>query len=113
MTCCLTSSFAAVGYSPKPGGGAYDETDWTAPAEDNTAYIRSKAIAEGGCLELAVVNPTGIFGPVLGPRLSASTALVKAMLEGAVAAVPPVYFGVAGNGPARRPRMSPATGSWR
>ncbi|MFD1661705.1 SDR family oxidoreductase [Streptomyces caeni] len=99
----LTSSFAAVGYSRK-ASGRYDETDWTDPADDNSAYVRSKTIAEraawdfvaaeGNGLELAVVNPSGIFGPVLGPRLSASIGLLKAMLEGAVPAVPPVYFGV-------------------
>ncbi|RAY11902.1 aldehyde reductase [Actinomadura craniellae] len=99
----LTSSFAAIGYSPKPGG-VYDETDWTDPADDNTAYIKSKTIAEraawdfiaaeGGGLELAVVNPGGIFGPVLGPRLSSSTGIVKAMLEGRLPVVPPLHFGL-------------------
>jgi nucleoside-diphosphate-sugar epimerase len=100
----LTSSFAAVGYSHKPGS-EYDETDWTDPADDNSPYVKSKAIAEraawdfveaeGGDLELAVINPTGIFGPLLGPHLSASPGLVKAMLDGAMPVVPPVYFGVA------------------
>ncbi|HTJ68593.1 MAG TPA: NAD-dependent epimerase/dehydratase family protein [Actinospica sp.] len=99
----LTSSFAAVGYSPKPGG-RYDETDWTNPADTESAYVRSKVIAEaaawdfvrgeGGGLELTVINPTGIFGPVLSPRLSSSVALVKAMIEGAHPPVPRVYFGV-------------------
>ena len=99
----LTSSFAAVGYSRKPGDD-YDETDWTDPADDNTPYVRSKAIAEraawdfvgaeSGGLELAVINPSGIFGPLLGPHLSASTGLVKAMLDGSMPVVPPVYFSV-------------------
>ncbi|MFI9778520.1 SDR family oxidoreductase [Streptomyces sp. NPDC051956] len=99
----LTSSFAAVGYSRKPGE-EYAETDWTDPADDNTPYVRSKAIAEraawdyieaeGGGLELSVINPSGIFGPLLGPHLSASTGLVKAMLDGTMPVVPPVYFGV-------------------
>ncbi|MFE6960142.1 SDR family oxidoreductase [Streptomyces sp. NPDC057696] len=99
----LTSSFAAVGYSRKPGDDC-DETDWTDPSDDNTPYVRSKAIAEraawdfieaeGGGLELAVINPSGIFGPLLGPHLSASTGLVRAMLDGSMPVVPPVYFGV-------------------
>ncbi|MFD3477116.1 SDR family oxidoreductase [Streptomyces sp. NPDC058695] len=99
----LTSSFAAVGYSRKPGED-YTETDWTDPADDNTPYVRSKAIAEraawdyieaeGRGLELSVINPSGIFGPLLGPHLSASTGLVKAMLDGAMPVVPPVHFGV-------------------
>ncbi|MFE2540407.1 NAD-dependent epimerase/dehydratase family protein [Actinacidiphila glaucinigra] len=100
----LTSSFAAVGYS-RTGGGAYDESDWTDPADDLTPYIKSKAVAEraawdflaaeGGGLELAVINPPGIFGPVLDRHLSASVLLVKAMLEGALPVVPPLYFDVA------------------
>ncbi|MEO3813417.1 aldehyde reductase [Sphaerisporangium sp. B11E5] len=99
----LTSSFAAVGYSRKPGSD-YDERDWTDPTDDNTPYIKSKTIAEraawdfvdaeGGGLELAVINPSGIFGPLLGPHLSTSTGLVKAMLEGSMPVVPPMYFGV-------------------
>lgn len=41
----LTSSFAAVGYSRK-AGSEYDETDWTDPADENSPYVKSKAIAE-------------------------------------------------------------------
>ncbi|MDN3351957.1 aldehyde reductase [Actinomadura sp. DC4] len=99
----LTSSFAAVGYTRK-ASGEYDESDWTDPDDDNSPYVRSKTIAEraawdfvrdeGGDLELTVINPCGIFGPLLGPHLSSSTGLVKAMLDGAMPTVPPVYFGV-------------------
>src|SRR3954454_23857238 len=80
----LTSSFAAVGYSATPRA-EYTEADWTDPADPNSAYIRSKVIAEraaweqvrsAGGPELAVINPAGIFGPVLGRRLSSSVALV-------------------------------------
>lgn len=100
----LTSSFAAIGYSRK-SGDAYDESDWTDPGDDLSPYIKSKAIAEraawdftaaeGGDLELAVINPPGIFGPVLDGHLSASVRLVKAMLEGALPVVPPLYFDIA------------------
>lgn len=98
----LTSSFAAVGYSPKPGD-TYDESDWTDPADSESPYIRSKVIAEAaawdfvhdeGGPELTVINPTGIFGPVLSPRLSSSVALVKAMLDGTGTPMPRLYFGV-------------------
>ncbi|WP_127503022.1 NAD-dependent epimerase/dehydratase family protein [Actinoplanes solisilvae] len=98
----LTSSYAAVGYSVKPDGH-YDESDWTDPADDLPAYIRSKVVAERaawdyvaehGGLELAVVNPVGIFGPLLGTKLSASTGLVKAFLDGSTPVVPRMYFGV-------------------
>ncbi|MBB6290640.1 dihydroflavonol-4-reductase [Pseudomonas sp. SJZ103] len=101
----VTSSFAAVGYGGKPKNGTtYTELDWTDPTVPNSPYIRSKAIAEraawdfvsseGGNLELAVVNPVGIFGPVLGADYSASIAIVKGMLEGAMPGLPDVYFGV-------------------
>jgi len=47
----LTSSFAAVGYSPKPlnadGAREYDESDWTSPETPGLpAYPLSKAVAE-------------------------------------------------------------------
>lgn len=99
----LTSSFAAVGYSLKPGD-TYDESDWTDPDDSVSPYIKSKVIAEaaawefvreqGEGLELTVINPTGIFGPVLSPRLSSSVAMVKAVLEGTAPPMPRVYFGV-------------------
>ena len=71
----LTSSFAAVGYSPKAVRD-YTEEDWTDPDTPGlTPYPRSKAIAEraawdfieteGGDTELVVVNPTFIAGPSL------------------------------------------------
>jgi nucleoside-diphosphate-sugar epimerase len=50
--------------------------------------------AGNGGPELAVINPTGIFGPVLGPPLSGSIGLVKALLDGRMPAVPRVSFGV-------------------
>jgi nucleoside-diphosphate-sugar epimerase len=98
----MTSSFAAVGYSAQPRD-EYTEEDWTDLADPNTAYIRSKVIAEQaawddvrerGGPELTVINPVGIFGPVLGPQLSASVGLVKAMLQGQMPAMPRTYFGV-------------------
>ncbi|MFF7209733.1 SDR family oxidoreductase [Streptomyces sp. NPDC008238] len=101
----LTSSFAAVGYSRGSDGGAYDESDWTDPADDLAPYVKSKAVAEraawdfvaaeGEGLELSVINPPGIFGPVLGRQLSTSVALVKAMLEGALPVVLPQWFDLA------------------
>lgn len=99
----MTSSFAVVGYGAPPAGGVYTESDWTDPDLPNPPYIRSKTIAEraawdfiaaeGRGLELAVVNPVGIFGPVLGPDYSASIGIVKGMLEGALQGLPDVYFG--------------------
>ncbi|MFI2364553.1 NAD-dependent epimerase/dehydratase family protein [Promicromonospora sp. NPDC019610] len=99
----LTSSFAAVGYSPK-AGRRYDEADWTDPEGPNDPYIRSKALAEraawnfmaeqGGGPGLTVLNPTGIFGPVLDGRLSTSVGAVQGLLTGAVPVLPRLRFGV-------------------
>ncbi|MCW8382555.1 NAD-dependent epimerase/dehydratase family protein [Streptomyces justiciae] len=99
----MTSSFAAVGYTVKEDN-QYTESDWTDPdTEGLPAYHKSKVLAERaawdyvcteGGIELAVINPTGIFGPVLGNRPSASAGLVRAMLSGQMPVVPVMYFGV-------------------
>ena len=72
----LTSSFAAIGYSIDPGKHVFTEEDWTDPNAKLPAYIRSKAVEEKTAwdfiagvnseMELSVINPVGIFGPVLG-----------------------------------------------
>ncbi len=101
----LTSSFAAVGYSPKPGAD-YTEADWTDPDTPGLPpYPRSKAIAEraawdfaereGGGTELVSVNPTGIFGPSLVAEVRSTLQLIKAMLDGTMTVVPRQRFGVA------------------
>jgi dihydroflavonol-4-reductase len=100
----LTSSFAAVGYTPKPGG-EYTEADWTDPDTPGLApYPRSKAIAEraawdfmereGGDTELVVVNPTFILGPTLLAQLISSCRLIEAMLGGKMPVVPRQRFGL-------------------
>jgi nucleoside-diphosphate-sugar epimerase len=101
----LTSSFAAIGYTPKPGS-EFTEDDWTDPDTPGLApYPRSKAVAEraawdlmgreGGDTELVVVNPTFILGPTLTTELRASTYLVKAMLDGTMSIAPRARFGIA------------------
>src|SRR5258705_3540857 len=83
----LTSSFAAIGYGHKPQNTPFNETSWTDPTGDVTAYVKSKTLAEraawhfivteGGGLELSVVNPVGVLGPVLWPDYSTSIQLVN------------------------------------
>lgn len=100
----LTSSFAAVGYTPK-AGAEFSEADWTDPGTPGLApYPRSKAIAEraawdwaerdGAGMELVVLNPTGIFGPTLTTTLGSSMQLIKAMLDGAMDVAPRARFGI-------------------
>jgi dihydroflavonol-4-reductase len=102
----LTSSFAAIGYGyPKSVTRAFTEQDWTNTGSLSVPpYIASKTLAEraawdfadreGGGMELAVVNPVGIFGPVLGPRLSGSVGIVKAMLDGDLPRLPRLWTSV-------------------
>jgi nucleoside-diphosphate-sugar epimerase len=100
----LTSSFAAIGYGQEPQQKPFDETNWTDPnAADVLPYAKSKTLAEraawdfiakeGGNLELSVVNPVGVFGPVLGPDYSTSILFVQRMMDGAVPGCPKLYFG--------------------
>jgi len=101
----LTSSFAAIGYGHKQRETPFDETNWTDPdGDDVQAYAKSKTLAEraawdfvaneGGDLELSVVNPVGVFGPVLGPDYSISILLVQRLMDGAMPGCPRLYFGV-------------------
>jgi dihydroflavonol-4-reductase len=101
----ITSSFAAIGYGHKPQSQAFDESNWTnIDGADVQPYVKSKTLAEraawdfiageGGGLELSVINPVGIFGPILGPDYSSSIAIIKIMMDGALPATPKIYFGL-------------------
>ena len=99
----LTSSCGAIYYGHPPQTAPFDESSWTNVDGEMSAYVRSKAIAEraawsfmeaeGGTLELAVVNPGGIFGPVLGADYSSSIELVTRLMKG-MPGCPRLYFGV-------------------
>jgi dihydroflavonol-4-reductase len=101
----LTSSFAAIGYGAKDRTAVFTEEDWTNLSDPTVQpYPKSKTIAEraawdfiareGGGLELAVVNPVGVFGPVLGPDYSTSIVLVKRLMDGSLPGCPDLWFGV-------------------
>ena len=101
----VTSSFAAIGYGHPLRSAPFDETVWSnLDSSDVQAYPKSKTLAEraawdfiareGGGLELAVVNPTAVFGPALGPDFSESIGVIKALLDGAMPAVPRIHFGL-------------------
>jgi nucleoside-diphosphate-sugar epimerase len=100
----LTSSFAAIGYGHPPQTAPFDETSWTDPTAEVSAYVKSKTLAEraawdfiareGGRLELSVVNPVGVLGPVLSPDYSTSIALVQRLMDGALPGCPRLWFGI-------------------
>lgn len=103
----MTSSMAAVAY----GWGEnrpvlLTEEDWSNPdnLKDNTAYTRSKTIAEraawdyvngeGEGLELTTINPSLVLGPVMGGDFSASLEIITQLLSGKLPAVPRMGFQV-------------------
>jgi nucleoside-diphosphate-sugar epimerase len=100
----VTSSGGAVYYGHPPQEAVFDETSWTnIHGNDMSAYVKSKAIAEraawdfmnaeGGPLELSVVNPAGIFGPLLSADAASSTEMVARLLKG-LPGCPQLFFGI-------------------
>jgi dihydroflavonol-4-reductase len=101
----ITSSFAAIGYGHAPQREPFNEESWTnVDGADVQPYPKSKTLAEraawdfiageGGGLELSVINPTAIFGPVLGADYSSPIAMFKMLMEGAIPIAPKIYFGL-------------------
>lgn len=100
-----TSSCGAIYYGHPAQTEPFDETSWTnLEASNMSLYVRSKTLAEraawdfiaveGGSLELATVNPTGIFGPALDPENASSLDLIRRLLDGSPPATPNLWFGV-------------------
>ena len=95
----LTSSFAAVGYGHPRTSRLFTEDDWTDIGGPGvTPYVKSKTLAEqaawrfvedeGGGLELATINPVGVFGPVLGKDFASSVEIVRRIVDGALPGYP-------------------------
>ncbi|OJF93720.1 SDR family oxidoreductase [Pararhizobium antarcticum] len=91
----LTSSIAAINYGA--GRAPFSEADWTdVDGPLSTPYYKSKTIAERAAwafakaegLELAVVNPGMILGPVLGGKPGTSVGLIRGMMKGKYPAMP-------------------------
>jgi dihydroflavonol-4-reductase len=99
----FTSTCGAIYYGHAPQTTPFDETSWTNVHGEMSAYVKSKALAEraawdfmaaeGGSLELSVINPAGILGPVLGTDFSSSIELVKRLMNG-MPGCPQIYFGI-------------------
>ena len=103
----LTSSYAAIGYGhPLGRHTSFDETLWSAQemVEDHTAYTLSKTVAEraawdflateGGTMELSVVNPVLVLGPMLGRDDSSSLEVIRRIMAGEIPGFPEIGFGI-------------------
>lgn len=106
----LTSSFAAVfGETAADPNKKYNEEDWTDPESPTLdSYTKSKAVAEKAAwdflkelpeeqkFELAVINPTLIFGPPLieAHKSATSVILMANIVNKAYPGVPRVQFPV-------------------
>lgn len=87
----LTSAFGAVGFGHPQQSAPFRETDWTEINDKTPAYQKSKTLAEraawefiakeGKGLELAVINPVAVLGPVLGPDFSHSIQIIKQLMK--------------------------------
>ncbi|WP_018148947.1 SDR family oxidoreductase [Henriciella marina] len=103
----MTSSMAAIGYGwGEKRPDTLTEVHWSNAdnLKDNTAYARSKTIAEkaawdyvtgeGAGLELSVINPVAVLGPAMSKDVSSSLQLVSQPLEGKLPAFPKLSFGI-------------------
>lgn len=99
----LTSSFGALGFSNHDLSTITTEANWTDPNEKGlSAYEKSKVLAEraawdfikheGGPMDMVVINPVAIFGPLLGRSTSPSFGLLKSLLSGSMSAVPNIVL---------------------
>jgi len=100
----LTSSMAAVAYGVQEREpGPFTEKDWTNSDSPVGAYLKSKTIAEraawdfiaskeAGDMELSVINPGAVLGPVLDSSWSTSGELVRKLLRKEMPACPRISF---------------------
>lgn len=96
----LTSSIAAIAYGHTEPHEVLTEENWSDPENkrDCPPYPASKTIAERVAwdfinkkargMELAVINPAGVFGPILSADVRTSVGIVAQFLRGKVPMVP-------------------------
>lgn len=98
----MTSSVAATNHGA--GQAPYSEMDWTdVTGRRATPYYRSKTLAEQDAwdfarahpLELTVINPGVILGPLHEPRVGASVGLIAQLLAGRFRGLPRFGFSIA------------------
>lgn len=102
----LTSSIVAVTLGINTKNYIFTENDWSDFSHDKTQmYAKSKTVAEkaawqfveseGEGLELVVINPAGVLGPILGHGSSSSISIIDNLMSGKFArGVPDIMFGI-------------------
>jgi dihydroflavonol-4-reductase len=99
----LTSASGAVVYGHQSEARPFTEEDWTDVTADIPPYQKSKTLAEraawdfianeNGGMELSVINPTAVLGPMLGTDDPPSLRTISGMLSGALPVCPPFGTG--------------------
>jgi len=98
----MTSSVAAI-YAGRKENRPYTEEDWsdlTQPISGYSAYAKSKTLAEKAAwdfaqenrLELTVINPCLVVGPLIDPDGSASVEVIKRIAGGKMPGWPRIGF---------------------
>lgn len=99
----ITSSVAAIGYGHEDISRPFTEEDWSNVDANIPAYPKSKTLAERAAwkyaneegLELSVVNPVGVYGPLLGKeQYSTSIELIVRLMNASIPGLPDIGFGV-------------------
>ena len=100
----LTSSMSAIAYGKQNRDpGPFTEKDWTQIDSQTGAYIKSKTIAERAAwefinseaangMELSVINPGAVLGPLLDKTWSTSGELVRRLVAREMPACPRISF---------------------
>jgi len=97
----LTSSTVAVTAGLESGN--YGPESWSDVNAGIGAYAKSKTLAEraawkaaeGGAMELVVINPGAVFGPSLGAKLEGqSVAMMTDLITGKIPMIPDVAMGM-------------------
>ncbi|MFC1457798.1 SDR family oxidoreductase [Microvirga arabica] len=97
----MTSSVAATNHGD--GQAPYSEENWTDPESPRaTPYYKSKTLTEQAAwafardvgLDLAVINPSVILGPLLGTKVGTSVGLIHHLMSGHFEGIPRFGFSV-------------------
>jgi len=99
----MTASTASIAYGYGNTGKVFTEEDWSDPdGADNSAYTRSKTIAEKAAwnyvessktvMEFCTINPGAVLGPILESDYGTSAEIVLKLLTGDFPGIPALGY---------------------